>query len=126
MYTFYIAMNADKWKSLPADIQKIFDDVDREYVDKFAVKWNEINADGFKYTLERGNEVITLPDAEAARWVAAVQPVMENYVSKMSKTGTISEADARAQIAYIKERMAYWTPIEKQKGIPSEFDYLPK
>lgn len=126
MYTFYIAMNQEKWDKLPADIQKIFNDVDAEYVNKFAVKWNEINAEGFRYTLEKGNEVITLSADEGNRWKAAVQPVVDNYPVKMAKAGTISEADAKAQIAFIKERIAYWTPLEKGQNIPSEFDYLPK
>jgi TRAP-type transport system periplasmic protein len=118
-YLFYIVMNNNKWKSLPADIQKIFTDVFTKIQPQSAVGWNNVNVIGFQTAIAQGAEFITLPDDEAARWKAAVQPVMENYVKKMVAKGS-SEQTVRDQLTFIKDRMAYWDQQAAAQKIPSE------
>lgn len=120
-YLFYIAMNKAKWDSLGPDLQKIFTDVSAVYQPKSAVGWNNINVEGFQTAIKQGAEFITLPPDEAARWKAAVQPVMDNYVKKMVKNG-FSEQQAKDQIAFIMDRLAYWTQQQIAQKIPSEAD----
>jgi hypothetical protein len=91
------------------------------YIDKFALAWNQINAEGFTYTKSLGNEVITLSNEEAARWKAAVAPVMDNYVTKMAGKG-LSPQELKDRIAFIKDRIAFWTQKQTEQKIPSEFD----
>jgi len=120
MYTFYLAMNKAKWDALPNDIKKIFDEVSAEYADKWAVLWNESDVAGIKHSLSiPGNEVYTLTEAEGKRWNAAVQPVLGNYVQAMAGKGY---KDAQSYIDYIKERVAYWAPLEDKQNIASPFD----
>jgi TRAP-type transport system periplasmic protein len=121
MYTFYVAMNTDKWNALPADIKKIFNDVDQEYIDKYALAWNQINKGGTEYSKSLGNELITLSSDEAARWKAAVAPVMDKYVDKMVAKGFPAQ-EMKDRIAFIKDRISYWTKKEADAKIPSEFD----
>ena len=122
MYTFYLAMNNDKWDALPNDIKKIFNEVSEEYAEKYAAAWNQIDIDGINYSLSiPGNEVLTLSDAEGARFNAAVQPVLGQYVDAMVAKG-YKKSDVEDWIKYIKERIEYWKPIEKERGIPSPFD----
>jgi len=125
MYTFYLAMNNDKWDSLPPDIQQIFTDVSNEYAEKYAETWNNIDVAGIEYSLSiQGNEVYEVSDAEGQRWHDAVQPVMGQYVTAMAGKGF---SDAQSYIDYIQERIAYWMPLEEQQGISSPFDVnLPK
>jgi TRAP-type C4-dicarboxylate transport system substrate-binding protein len=120
-YLFYIAMNGAKWKGMPTDLQKIFNDVGKKYQASSAVGWNNINVVGFQTAIVQGAEFITLSDAEAARWKAAVQPVMENYVTKMVGLG-FDEKITKEQVAFIKERVTYWTNQQKLQNIPSEAD----
>jgi len=61
-----------------------------------------------------------LTDAEAARWVKAVQPVLANYKSSMVKKG-FSEKEIDGYMSFIKERIEYWRIVEKEKGIPSAY-----
>ncbi|MGQ9824519.1 MAG: TRAP transporter substrate-binding protein DctP [Desulfotomaculales bacterium] len=124
-YLFYIAMNKKKWDSLPPDIQKIFTEVSAKYQEESAVGWNKINVEGFQTAIARGAEFITLPPEEAARWKAAVQPVIDNYVSKMVAKG-FPEQQVKEQIAFIKERIAYWEQQQKAQNIPSEADIVKK
>ncbi|MCL6478631.1 MAG: TRAP transporter substrate-binding protein [Peptococcaceae bacterium] len=120
-YLFYIAMNKSKWDSLPPDLQKIFNDVSAKYLEETARTWNKINVEGFQTAMAQGAEFITLSDEEAARWKKAVQPVIDNYVTKMVGKG-FPEQQVKEQIAYIKERIAYWEQQQAAQHIPSEVD----
>jgi TRAP-type C4-dicarboxylate transport system substrate-binding protein len=120
MYTFYLAMNLDKWNSLPPDLQQIFTDVSNEYAETYAETWNAIDVAGISTSLNiPGNEVFKLTDAEGQRWYDAVQPVLTNYVKKMSDAG---DNNAQSYLDYIKSRIEYWTPLEAKQNIPSPFD----
>lgn len=118
MYTFYIAMNKQKWDSMPKDIQKIFTEVSEKYNELFALKWNELDVNSINYAISKGIDVIVLSDAEGQRFREAVQPVMENYVNKMVAKG-YNRSDVEEWLNYIKERIAYWQEQETKKGIDS-------
>jgi TRAP-type C4-dicarboxylate transport system substrate-binding protein len=125
MYTFYLAMNVDKWKALPKDIQKIFTDVSKEYEEKYAEAWNSSDIAGIQYSLSiAGNEVFQLSDAEGQRFHDASQVVLTNYSQKMAAAG---DNKGKEYLDYIKSRIDYWTSEEKKQGIKSPFDLnLPK
>jgi TRAP-type C4-dicarboxylate transport system substrate-binding protein len=118
--TFYVAMNKQKYASLPPDLKKIFDQVSAEYKEKFMVMWNQTDIDGRDYFKEKGGQIVPLSDAEAARWVKAVQPVLANYKSSMVKKG-FSEKEIDGYFSFIKERIEYWRKVEKDRGIPTPF-----
>ena len=122
MYTFYLAMNKAKWDALPSNIKKIFNDVSQEYAEKYAQLWNQIDVDGINYSLSiPGNEVFKLSAAEGARMKAAVQPVLTAYVDDMVSKG-YKKSDVQGWLDYIKSRIEYWTPKEKDQHISSPFD----
>jgi len=117
-YPFYCVMNKDKYNSLPPDIKLIFDELVGEYKERFLLVWNAIDFMGKEHGQSLGVEFIDLSDAEAARWVAAVQPVIDNYVTKMVEAG-YTEAEVRGWIEYLKERADYWTQKQIEYRIPS-------
>lgn len=118
-YLFYIVMNKDKWSSLPDDLKQIFTDLGATYQDKMGLGWNVMNVEGFELAIEQGAEYITLSDEEAARWSKAVEPVLEDYITKMVSKG-FAEQEIREQFAFIRERMDYWDEQQVKEGIPSE------
>ncbi len=79
--TFFVVMNLDKWKALPADIKKIFDEMSDKYTDVHGKVWDSTDQEGRKYTLSLGNEIISLSDEESARWRKAVEPVINDYIA---------------------------------------------
>jgi TRAP-type C4-dicarboxylate transport system substrate-binding protein len=83
----YVFMNKDKWASLPKDVQAVFEQVNKEWIDKFGAAWDASDAAGRKYTLEKGNEIIPMSAEENARWKAAVQPVIGDWVKAATKKG---------------------------------------
>lgn len=117
---FYVAMNKDKWNSLSPDLKKIFDEVSAEYKEKFLLLWNETDTEGADFLKSQGGQVIPLTDAESARWIEAVQPVVTSYKKSMVSAGH-SDKEIDSYISYIKERIEYWRKIEKEKGIPRPF-----
>ncbi|MFV0437839.1 MAG: TRAP transporter substrate-binding protein [Desulfopila sp.] len=89
--TFYLIMNKRKWDALPADVQKVFDEVDPQWAQKHAAAWDRIDEEARAYTLEKGNEIIPLSKEENARWQAAVQPVIAEYIKDVDRRGLPGE-----------------------------------
>ncbi|HBG77302.1 MAG TPA: C4-dicarboxylate ABC transporter substrate-binding protein [Phycisphaerales bacterium] len=77
----FVAMNKQKWESLPADIKQIFTDVSKEWVDKHGNAWNQADEDGKKFVESLNHKTISLNEAEKQRWKQAVQPVIDEYVT---------------------------------------------
>jgi TRAP-type C4-dicarboxylate transport system substrate-binding protein len=117
-YPFYCVMNKDSYNKLPADIKPIFDKLVGEYKERFLLVWNSIDFLGKEFGLSQGVEFIDLSDAEAARWVAAVQPVIDAQVAKMVAAG-YSETEVRGWINFLKERADYWTQKQIEYHITS-------
>lgn len=118
--TFYCIMNKAKWNSLPPDIQKVFTEVSAEAKDWQAALWNEMDIEGRDVFKAKGGQIIPLSDAEVARWRKTIAPVVTNYKKDMVAKG-FKASDVDGWLAFIKERTAYWTKQEKQRGIASPF-----
>ncbi len=80
-------MNKNKWNSLPPDIQKIIDEMSKEYIGKYEAMWDTIEKSGKQWMIKRGATIISLSKAEDARWVEKAQPVFEDYVNRMKAKG---------------------------------------
>lgn len=84
----FVVMNKDKWNSLPADIQDVFTQVSREWIDKHGMVWTnyDISAMNYFQTFE-GREVINLSATESARWVDAALPLTADFIRDLSSKG---------------------------------------
>ncbi|MEE9610091.1 MAG: TRAP transporter substrate-binding protein [Desulfatiglandales bacterium] len=96
---FYVVMNLKKWNSLPADVQKVISQVSDEWISKQGEAWDKLDKMGKKFTLEKGNKVITLSKGEADRWANAVKPVFGIYIKGASGKGL----PASDYVNYLKE-----------------------
>lgn len=114
--TFYVAMNKEKWDSLPADIKKIFDDVDSEWQSKQAALWDQIDIEGAEFLKGFGGEIISLPDDEANRWAKAVEPVVASASNDLLSKG-FKQSEIDTYISYIRERAQFWRNRAKELGI---------
>jgi len=116
-YPFYIIMNKNKWNKLPDDVKKVFTETSLQWKDKYGYMASSLDLTGRDFLKKNGGQLIPLAPEEAARWVKAVQPVIEQHVKEMEGKG-FKRADTEAQLAFIKERIAYWTVQEKERKIP--------
>ncbi len=120
IFTFYVAMNKEKWDALPNDIKKIFDEVSEEWVDKHAVKTLEADQEGMDYFKKRGGQIVTLPEEELAKMKKAVEPVIQNYIREMESKG-YKRSDMEQQLQFIHERIAYWGRQERERKLKSPY-----
>jgi hypothetical protein len=68
----------------------------------------------------KGGQILPLSDAEAAKWIKAVEPVIGSYKKEMGSQG-FKAADVDKWIEFIKERIAYWKAEEQHRKVPSPF-----
>lgn len=116
---FYVIMNKNKWNSLPADIQKIFNDVSVKYEDKFATAWNEVNIEGKKFFKSKaGNTYYELLPEEGVKWHKATLPVTEKWIKDMRAAG-FSEERQKEHVNFLVKRIGYWIEKEKELKIPT-------
>lgn len=80
---FFVVMNKAKWNSLPQNVKDVIEEVSREWVIKQGQLWDEIDKEGLEFTKKRGNKIVYLSKEEDARWVAAVKPLLDDYVKNM-------------------------------------------
>jgi TRAP-type C4-dicarboxylate transport system substrate-binding protein len=121
-YCFYVVMNKQKWESLPPDVQKAMDEFSREFTERWAVEWNNIDIGGRDYFIAQGGQIVPISDAESARLIKAAEPVIEDYkkdlISKGHKSGDID-----GWLKFVRERIEYWKGQEKTKKIATSYQY---
>ncbi len=83
----YVAMNRDKWNSLPLDIQAIIEEINKEWIIKTGEAWDSSDEEGREYTLSQGNEIIKMDKEESDRWAEAVSTVITDYVANTKEKG---------------------------------------
>jgi TRAP-type C4-dicarboxylate transport system substrate-binding protein len=99
----YVVMNKQKWNSLPPDVQNVFDQVSREFVEKQGKTWDEIDKSGMEFAKKRGNKIIALSKDEDARWVAAVRPMLDGYAKEMKSKGLPGDEALKFCLDYLKK-----------------------
>lgn len=120
VYTFYVVMNKAKYKSLPPDVKKVFDEVSAEWVERHAKAWNEIDVEGRSFFESKGGKVINITEDEAAKWVRAVEPVIDGYKKQMVSKG-IKPDTMKERVAFIRKAVTDLTQAQNEKGIKSPY-----
>jgi TRAP-type C4-dicarboxylate transport system substrate-binding protein len=115
---FYTVMNKSKWDGLPKDIQTIIDKVSREWVERSARMWNQNDVEGAELARSRELKFMQLSAEERARWMKAVQPVIDQYVKDMTGRG-FPEKEVKGYLDYVKARTDYWLKKQIESGIKS-------
>ena len=84
---FYVAMNKNKWNTLPPDVQKVMESVSLEWIYKHGQAWEQGAFEGVAFLLQHGNSMIGIGPKEAQRWAKAVQPVLDDYLETTKAKG---------------------------------------
>jgi TRAP-type transport system periplasmic protein len=99
----FVVMNKAKWNALPPNIQKVFEDVSKEYTDKQAALWDKIDTDGAEFAKQKGVKTIVLPAAENARWATKVKPLLDDYVANMKAKGLPGDEALKFCLDFLKK-----------------------
>ena len=83
-----LVMNKAKYEALPDDLRAILDAESGAKLSAFAtqVMW-DMDAPAKVIAEEAGNTIVTLDEAEVARWKEASQPVIERWIADMDAKG---------------------------------------
>lgn len=101
--TFSFAMNQASYDALPADLQAVIDQNSGLDFSVFA-GGTQADADGpaRQIAVDRGNNIITVTEDEAAQWAAIVEPLYTRWTEDMTGRGIDGQAlidQARALMA---------------------------
>ncbi|WP_417207278.1 TRAP transporter substrate-binding protein [Antarctobacter sp.] len=101
--TFVLAMNKDRYESLPEDLQKVIDDNSGLAFSIYA-GGTQADADGpaRQIAVDLGNNIITVSEEDTAEWDALVNPIYESWIADMNAKGRDGQAlidEARALMA---------------------------
>jgi TRAP-type transport system periplasmic protein len=98
----FIVMNKAKWNSLPPGVQKIFEDVSKEWTAKHAALWDEVDKDGFEFAKSKGVKTIVLSKEEDAKWASKVKPLLDDFVKSAKAKGLPGDEALKFSLDYMK------------------------
>lgn len=86
---FFMTMSLDTWNSIPSHLQEVIEEVNEEFFEEVAMGlWDKQNEAALKFAIEEtGQEVINLSDEETALWKQKAEPVLDDFVEEMDKSG---------------------------------------
>ncbi len=101
--TFVLAMNKAKYEAIPDDLRAILDAESGMKLASFAAEVMEsFDEPGRDVAVNAGNNIVTLDEAEVARWREASRPVVARWIAEMDGKGIDGQAlidQAQALIA---------------------------
>jgi len=86
---FYVVMNLDKWKSLPSDMQALFEKYAGDYGSEFAVRvWEKGNNASYEMLKnDPKQEIITLPKSDMEKARELMKPHYDKWIASMNAKG---------------------------------------
>ncbi|OPY71861.1 MAG: Lactate-binding periplasmic protein precursor [Syntrophorhabdus sp. PtaU1.Bin058] len=85
---FFVAMNKEKYNSLPKDLQKVIDECSGTVgTDIVGKAWNDADKVGFELGKQKGMEFIYLSPEEQKRWEQQVAPLANEWIKSMEAKG---------------------------------------
>jgi TRAP-type C4-dicarboxylate transport system substrate-binding protein len=83
----FVVMNNSAWDRLDPELQKVFTQVSDEWVDKHGQAWDQADKEGMAFITDLQREVIKLSEEEKQQWKDAVQPILDEYITKTAEQG---------------------------------------
>jgi len=84
---FFVVMNKDRWNSLPQDIQKIFEEVSKEWVDKSGNSWVSADNEAQRVARAQGHRFVVASKEDMANAKKKMKPILNDYVKRMKAKG---------------------------------------
>jgi TRAP-type transport system periplasmic protein len=83
-----VSINLDAYNSLPADLQKAMVDEGNKYQDSMYETMKKFWLDSYNTITQNGMTVYNLTQDERAKWVAACQPISDDYWKQVGPDAT--------------------------------------
>lgn len=86
--TFQISMNQGVWESLPDDLKEVVNaNSGEDFARECGEIWRASEDGGIKVALDSGNELITIEEAEMAKFRERMDPVVQRWVDEVTTAG---------------------------------------
>jgi len=85
--SMFVVMNLDVWHSLPQDLRETIAKVNDEWIEKHGAAWDQADKEGREFVKELERPITVLSAEEEIKAVAAVQPVLDDYVARTKEAG---------------------------------------
>jgi TRAP-type C4-dicarboxylate transport system substrate-binding protein len=103
---FLLTMNKSSHAKLPADLRHAIDaSTGMALAKRLGKMWQDDEKPGRAIAVKKGHAIIALDAAETERWKAAVRPVIEGWIKKVSAKGH----DGRAMVADARRLVAKYS-----------------
>jgi TRAP-type transport system periplasmic protein len=99
---FGVSMNKAKWNSLPPDIQKTIEQINKEWAVKTGTIFDELDKEGIEYGVSKGLKVVTVSKPEVELTKQKMRPLLDAHVEKMKKMGLSGEASLKFCLDFLK------------------------
>lgn len=86
-----VVMNKAKWAALPPEFQKAIEQVSKEWIEKTALAWDDIDKEGIDFAVSKGAKVFKISKEETALSAQKMKPILDDYVKSMKKLGLPGE-----------------------------------
>ena len=108
--TFFLAMNKDRYESLPADLQHVIDQNSGLAFSIWAgTTQAAADAPGRAIAVGLGNNIVTIPESETGEWRDLVNPIYDTWIADMATKGI----DGQARIDEARALMAEYAEFSK-------------
>ena len=100
--TMFVVMNKKRWEQLPPDVQKVFEEVSGEWIERHGKAWDEADKAGQGFVSQLKRQFVHLPEVEQQKCKAAVRPILESFVASCKEKnlpGDALLADIQREIA---------------------------
>lgn len=105
--TFAFVMNQRTYDRLPDDLKAVIDrNSGRDLTQKFGKVMDAADLPGIEIARKLGNSIVTLDEAETARWREAAWPSVEQWIAEVTKNGGDGQALYDRAVALVAERLA--------------------
>jgi len=100
----FMAMNLDKWSSLPSGIKSDIEKAAKEYQEVSIGVWEKHQGEAFVNLKDIGVQINYLTPEESNRWLEIAKTVAEDYIAKVEAQGL----PGREAYNYISERTQFY------------------
>jgi len=98
-----VFMNKGKWNSLPKDIQQVFEEVNKEWIEKQGKLWDELDREGEAFVAKKpGYMFVTATKEQEAAAREKVKPLLDKYVENSEAKGLPGNEVLKFCLDYLK------------------------
>lgn len=85
--THVFVINTNTWKKIPDDLRKVIEEAVRKWGELQIAMWQKDDAFVTKTLTDKGGSSYTLPAAEEARWIEALKPMVNKWLTGLKAKG---------------------------------------